>query len=241
MRKRSVYILVGLALFVAGLLDWSIRAHWEQSAAITQAVVGLEELPERVGDWIGQPISLDEIIVRVAACAGYKSYRYVNERTGYSVDVTVMVGIPGQMAEHAPETCYAGAGYTLDRSSWSREPVSRFLGPDAAGELARMDFLRGDQPRPVRVWHGWFDGYQWSRPDHPRLAFVTRSMLCRLQVSATLTPDLLSNDPDDLVDPGEQFLHAFLPPATKALSLAPKSDPVAENASSVEEHNQAVP
>src|SRR5690606_29141145 len=139
----------------------SLRAHWEKSAAIDHAVAGLEKLPERVGDWTGEPVSLDEIIVQVAACAGYKSYRYMNDRTGHSVDVTVMVGIPGQMAEHAPEACYTGAGYTLDRRSWNRVPASHFLGGATEGELVRMDFLRGDHPRPTRVWHSWYDGERW--------------------------------------------------------------------------------
>jgi hypothetical protein len=221
MGHKLIYPLVGVALFGAGLVDWSIRARWENSTVIANVVDGLEALPTRLGDWVGQPVSLDEIIVQVAACAGYKSYRYVNERTGNSVDVTVMVGIPGQMAEHSPETCYPGAGYTLDRRSWHREPVSRFLGEETEGELARMDFLRGDHPRPIRVWHGWFDGERWSRPEYPRLSFVASPVLCRLQVSAALVPDLLADDSNQLIDPGERFLKAFLPKATQALTRNP--------------------
>lgn len=205
-----------VVLVAAGWVDREIRTHWETSEEIQQAVDALEVLPATVGDWVGEPVSLDEIVVEIAACAGYKSYRYIDQRTGHSVDVTVMVGIPGQMAEHTPETCYPAAGYTLDRRSWQRVPVSNFLGDSVPGELARMDFLHPDNPRPVRVWHGWYDGQQWSRPEHPRLAFVTRPMLCRLQASATLTPDILG-DSQTLIDPSGDFLKEFLPVLTEAL------------------------
>jgi EpsI family protein len=72
----------------------------------------LERLPENIGDWIGEPRSLDE---RVAEATGtdhqvYRTYRHPDGRAvefylGYGVRIR-------DLAPHRPDVCYPSNGWT---------------------------------------------------------------------------------------------------------------------------------
>lgn len=211
---RIALIATFLLLTASGAADVWIRRSRDKSSALKSGVVALDQIPARIGNWEGAETALDPIIVRVAGCAGYRNLRYTHSLTGRAVDVTLMVGQPGQMAEHVPEVCYPAGGYSLIQSSFSRRGTV-VLAPGIDGELAVMDFLNprlGDSR--VRVWHGWYDGKRWSRPENPRFAFVTATSLLRLQVWSTLVPDPLAEDENKLIDAGEEFLRDALPEIT---------------------------
>lgn len=228
MAKSLMYVLALAGIVAVGVVDRVIRWQRRDSPAVHSAVERLEALPMRIGDWEGQDVPVDDISVRVAGCAAFKNIRYMHTVTGRTADLTVMVGQAGQMAEHVPEACYPASGHTQVRNSLRRHAVAQFLGPEAAGELVSVDFVHPQVEQTLRVWHGWFDGLQWSRPEYPRIVFVQRPFLYRMQVAAFLLPDPLSADQMRLIDSGEEFLHDALPLLTRLLSgepLAPADRP----------------
>lgn len=215
MGLKTTYVLAAALLIAAGFSERWITYRRGHNPAVGVGVTRLEQIPLEIGSWVGRDVPLDELILRVADCAGYKNREYTNTRTGRVVELGVMVGLPGPMAEHTPEVCLPSLGYTLVKNSLERVGVARFLGTGGAGELAKMEFVHSRAELPMAVWHGWFDGTQWSRPDYSRLRFVNRKVLYRLQVSALLEPDPLADDPSRTIDPGKEFLAEALPVLTE--------------------------
>lgn len=217
--KRVLIVTVSL-LVCFGIIDEVIRYSRVNATEVRQGIECVSSLPHVMGAWQGSELKLDELVVKVSQCAGHKSYYFVDSRTGRGVEVTVMVGQPGPMSEHVPEVCYPAGGYTLIRNSWERIDL-KTLGPEMpVGELVRMDFVHARMDAPVRVWHGWYDTRQWSRPDHPRLTFFSRDVLFRLHVSSPKLPNPLVEDPTYRDDAGETFLKECLPEITRQLSVA---------------------
>ena len=181
------------------------------------AIDRLAQIPDQIGPWTGRAYPLDEITVRVAGCADYRTFRFVHRETGRAVNAAIMVGLPGPMSVHTPEACYPAAGFTQLRNSLQRVPL-RELSPDAgSGELVRIDFVEPKSELPVRVYQGWFDGVSWSRPQYPRLVFFSRTHLFKLQVYAPLTPPPFAEDQSELIDGPAEFLRDALPLLTRLL------------------------
>lgn len=204
--KSAALLAAFAALSVVGAADVWLRYGRDNSKSLQTAAERLGNIPTKIGNWEGVETPLDDIIVRVAGCSGYRNLRYTHALTGRSVDVTIMVGLPGQMSEHVPEVCYPAGGYTLVQSSVTKKSTAA-LSSNVQRELAVMDFVN---PRMTdartRVWHGWHDGAEWSRPNRPRFAFVRAAALVRLQVWSTLVPDPFADDKKGYVDAGEEFL-----------------------------------
>lgn len=199
----------------AGVLERWLVYRRDHSGAVHAGVLRLEEIPMQFGPWVGEDIPMDDLILRVADCAGYRNRQYTNTRDGRVVELGIMVGLPGPMAEHTPEVCLPALGFTLVKKSFARIPVANFLGEGVPGELVSMEFVSPSERFPLKVWHAWFDGAQWSRPDYSRLAFVNRSVLYRLQVSGLTYPDPYASDPAKIADPCAEFLRDALPDLTR--------------------------
>lgn len=220
MSKRQTILGIGFAILAAaGWADWTIRDRRGASPELQRAVQQVESLPQTIGQWQGTATDFDSIVLRVSRCAAYKSQRFVHNQTGRSVDVTIMVGLPGPMAEHLPEVCYPAGGYQEIGGAFQRRAIAEWLNQkSAADELVHIDFVKPPEfNTPTRVWHGWYDGAHWSRPQHPRLSFFRLPRLFRLHVSAALLSDPF-DEHGQSIDPGEEFLRDALPILTKALT-----------------------
>lgn len=218
-------LLAVAILVVAGAIERKIRQARSRSAPVAEGVLRLEQVPMRFGSWIGRDIPMDPVILRVAECAGYRNREYVNSINGRTVELGIMVGLPGPMAEHTPEVCFPALGFTLVKKSFQRVPAATFLGRGVPGELASMEFVNPNQQRPLCVWHSWFDGKEWVRPDYSRLSLTNRDLLFRLQVSGFQVPDPFSDDGSKNIDPAEEFLKDALPELTKVLTTKEAEPP----------------
>ncbi|MFO0947399.1 MAG: exosortase-associated EpsI family protein [Planctomycetota bacterium] len=240
MNKRVVFLVAVAVLVVAGAIERKIRQARSRSAPVAEGVRRLNDVPMQFGAWIGRDIPMDPVILRVAECAGHRNREYVNSVNGRTVELGIMVGLPGPMAEHTPEACYPALGYTLVKKSFQKIPAATFLGKGHAGELARMEFVNPNQQRALCVWHAWFDGQEWLRPDYSRLSLTNRSVLFRLQVAGFQVPDPFSDDGSKSIDPAEEFLKDALPELTaifsrKGDSNNPPEEPQANQASRPDE------
>ena len=229
MNRALVACIAVILLLVAGAWDFSIHLRRSNSASIQVAKTKLDAFPDRIGHWEGKTSELDELVIKVANCDAYKNLRFLNNQTGRAVDFTIMVGQPGQMSEHVPEVCYLAGGYTLvTRDPEAKAPDSKtgirkvsladITGGKVTGELASIEFVHPRFDQSLRVYHGWFDGKTWSRPDYPRFEFFNRDMLYRVQIAAFLQPDPLAGERNVRIDVGAEFLRDSLPEITKLLS-----------------------
>jgi hypothetical protein len=168
-------VLVSAA--VAGL--WTGR--WGNSRALEEAVARLDGVPMSLGDgWDGQPENnMNEREVAVAEIEGYVRRRYVHRRTGAVVSMLLVCGRAGPIAAHAPEVCYAGAGF-------AKAGATREYGGEAGSRwrFEVLDFRKQDEAAPtlLRVFLAWGQGGAWSAPANPRVAFAGKPYLYKLYV-----------------------------------------------------------
>jgi hypothetical protein len=131
--------------------------------------------------------------------------RYTNRETGQSVQVTILVGRAAPMSVHTPEVCLSSQAY--DVVEQRREAGF----PDDEGNEHRLWYVtfraRNLQNDVVRVYYGWTTGGSWVAAENPRLEFMGRPYLYKIQLSGQVTP---SADPS-LGDPCRQFLEDLLP------------------------------
>jgi hypothetical protein len=199
---------------------WTHR--WFASADLAQAAARLEQLPRSVGDWQGTDQELDPRQVVQAEITGYVMRRYVNERTGASVQVLLVCGRPGPTALHSPEVCYPGAGFAP-----AGAPVRK--GFEASSAASCGDFWVGQfqksapAPDALRIFWSWNGAGTWQAADRPRFHFAHHKALYKLYVIRQLVR------PDEPLgeDPTLDFMGHFLPQVQRVLfpSAAAASEP----------------
>src|SRR5207244_11825623 len=97
----------------AGLVQGKWTNRWGPSPALAALAARFDTVPMDLGDWKGEAF---ELPARERAAAGAEAClarRYTNRGRGVAVTVLLLGGLPGDIAVHAPDACYPGAGYTL--------------------------------------------------------------------------------------------------------------------------------
>jgi hypothetical protein len=102
----------------------------------------LATLPMTIGPWEGKEATLDPQVVRIAGCTDHIGRRYVDRRTGVSLDVIVLYGPTVDMIDHVPEVCYPSAGYQPMPGVHER-PVPIGEGPATAPFLS-LAYTKGE-------------------------------------------------------------------------------------------------
>jgi len=235
--KISSTILAATCLIVLTVLSGVIHGRLTNRFGVSakaQAAAGLlQQVPERVGDWqCDNSGEMSETTVQMLRCEDYFARRYVNQRTGEVVEVSVILGPPGPIAEHTPEICISGRAYRLlgPRRKVTIGAGSAGVAADAQGhaspdELWVVDFRRNSPPADVlRVYYGWSTGRQWSAPPPgfvwdwkalrfrgARAVFSAEPYLYKIQASTAMLeiPDTAAEEPGE--DAVRQFLEDFLP------------------------------
>lgn len=219
MSKSAVGIWWAVILLAtAGAADRWIHLRQRTSPAHTVGASRVEQMPEVLGDWTGELAHFDEGLIKTSRSVAEKCLRFRDPATGATINMALLVGLPGDMTDHPPEKAFRLIGYAFDSESLKRKDLRGDVGLDLPGELAAMDFWNRDSKEPLRVWQGWFDGEQWSRPEHGRFWFWNKRMLYRLQVWAPMMPDPNADDDDVRIDAVERFLRSALPIITKQLA-----------------------
>jgi hypothetical protein len=212
-------VLACLVLAASGGVRWwqarQVNAVLEEGRT---APFPLAELPMELGDWKGEPTDLDPKIARRTGATDLITRRYVDQRTGATVEVIVLYGPSTEVYGHVPEVCYQAAGYEKVAGPESR--------PIRAGE--------GEAPFRTLVYSKGEGGqadlhevyYSWRYPSHwsPEVVGVYKRFeripgMLKVHLARRVT----EHERRDIGNPCESLLHVLLPEIERRLppSAAP--------------------
>jgi hypothetical protein len=219
---RFLPILVFFGVLISyGIAEGLWTHRWFASAELEQATARLARVPRVVGDWEGTDQELDARTIAVADLSGYVMRRYVNRRTGAAVSMLLVCGRPGPTAQHTPEVCYVGAGFTAKEAPTHAAisippPLTKggLGGVEAPADFWLAHYNKGGPtPEALRIYWAWNATGTWQASAKPRFEFAHRAALYKLYVVRQLSK---ANEP--LTDePATQFLEVFLPIVHRAL------------------------
>ena len=203
----------GLTL-ASGLIHGRMSNRWVGDSKIADtAVEKLGQLPDRFGDWQGQALEdLPENTVIILECMGHSIRTYVNQETGESVRVAIILGPAGPMSVHTPEICYSSRNQKVKQQ---RQRVA--VPKNGNDEFWALTFQSTDvDARLLRVYYAWTTGHTWTAADDPRWGFAGNRYLYKIQLSGNVSAESKN-------DPCRNFLREFIP-AARLFLVEPSSD-----------------
>lgn len=201
-------ILVLVLTSLSGLIHGRMSYRWGKTVDMKLAATKLEQIPKSFGPWeLQRSEELDPSVAKILECAGYVVRTYVNNETGGTVNMFVLLGPPGPTAAHTPDICYNSRAYDTvqEKEHWELESGKQnhmFW----SETLESVDVNEG----LLRVYHAWSAGTQWQAPENSRFAFAAEPYLYKVQLAAPL---LKLADADTDADPARNFLQHFVPAA----------------------------
>lgn len=213
-----IRVVAAVALIVgAGLVHGKWTSRWGTPPELTALARQVDAVPLVSGDWKAEVFELPAPDRAMAGAVACLSRRYTNLKTGASVNVMLLGGLPGRISTHTPDACYPGAGYSL-------ESPTQFLyayGPDGRRAEFRTALATrgGTSPSALQIFWGWNASAGWSAPVEPRWAFGPASALCKLYVIRETAGAVVK--PED--DPCTDFLGVFLPELDRRVFSVPRS------------------
>lgn len=182
-RRDLLLISAGIVALLAGkFADSAVNGFAsEDTAVLNQAIERLNNVPESIAGWESTSTTLSEREIEVAGIMGYVRREYRNPRTGYTVNLTLLVGQSGPMSVHPPTACFEGVGYTLLTG-----PTPTNAEHDSTiSQFNKSSFRQGNAavPEIVRVFWGWGTDGTWSAPANPRFTFRGQSFLYKMYVT----------------------------------------------------------
>ena len=194
----------------------------DDAASRESAVQRLSAIPTRIGNWIAENEStaISDKEREVAGISGYVRRTYVNSRTGYTVDLTILCGPSGPISVHPPTACFEGFGYTLASGPTSVQITDG--DSENRQKFNKSTFRQKDAAVPefVRVFWGWSTDGMWQAPDNPRFEFRGHSWLYKIYATDRWFEDNGSTPRPQ----AETFLEEALPVIGSALQGSPESD-----------------
>jgi hypothetical protein len=214
---RFFQFLFALAAIVAatiGAETWlGKRTHRVKRAQMLAAAAEkLQLIPTAIGDWqMEASREFPRLVLETLENPTYVCRSYKNQRTGRSVELTLLVGPSGPLVAHRPEICIDGQGHRIVRGP----ELAEFGESHDLQQLFRTTFARLPAAGQFVIYYGWTRGRGCEAPEWPRLALGREPALYKLQVAANLEP---FDDKRSDQDPGRQFLSEFLPVLDKIVS-----------------------
>ncbi len=181
--------LATVALTIAsGVMAGKLTDRWGSPGHLEAAAKRLEAFPDRVGQWrlqASEPLSKNA--VNQLQCAGYVQRLYVNEDTGETLSVALIVGPYGPMTVHNPDICYPNMGYASVKKT-ERYRIGGSTGGDAdqPGDHFWVATFKAkaEGMDPLHVYYAWSRGRDWKAPNIARIAIGGSPVAYRLQVSS---------------------------------------------------------
>src|SRR6516225_817581 len=170
--------------FAHGL--WTSRwSGWAEQLASAASKVG--QVPETIGEWSSEAITLEPRAMKMAGAHGYLSRRYTHRTTGQSVVVMLLCGQSGPLAAHTPLICLPGSGMEMtgieSRYTAHRDETREW------GEFLEADFIGTNEGAPLKMrlfWSWSSDAVNWQAPEHPRIALAGKPFLFKIFVHRVL-------------------------------------------------------
>ncbi|MBY0456450.1 MAG: EpsI family protein, partial [Gemmataceae bacterium] len=168
-------LLVAAVLIAAAGVGHGLQTdRWRPSAALSQSLERLPNLPARCGDWEGKDEPLEAEDMARAGIKGWVQRRYTNPQTRESVSVLLVCGRGGPISVHTPDVCYTGSGFKQVGDIERREvtwdaPAQRAGGAERPASVFRVAQFGKDGVIPTRLEIYWCwsrDGRTWEAPDN---------------------------------------------------------------------------
>jgi hypothetical protein len=209
--KRTWFAIAALVVvsLLGDLLCRSLASSVDAKKLMQAAGERLNQLPARFGNWrMTKSEPLDENAIRMLQCHTHESRVYVDDQTGETVSVVLMVGPAGPLVAHTPEVCYGSVDFEMVEAA--HPETIRGTGVDVDVFNQVMFRTRKVTAARQRVFYGWRKSQgAWLAPKNPRLALGGQPMLYKMQIAAEAPGELQPEHP--LPDPARRFLTEFLP------------------------------
>jgi hypothetical protein len=212
--QRLLYPLTVSLLLVTGVAHGLLTARWSEPEDPEAQRKAFARLPLVIEDWDGKSLQGDENPLPQAPFGGDVVRRYVNRIDGSVVTLYLAGGRSGPVAaDHPPEGCYTGAGYTLVAPKVQRTVLRGPSSPSAQFWVANFSKAERARPVQVRLFWAWSGSGNWEAPKYPRLAFAHYDKLYKLYIVRSL---LKADEPLES-DPALRFIQVLVPELKKAL------------------------
>ncbi len=203
----------------------------------------LKNVPDRIGDWVGQDMEITQEVRRTAGATGAISRIYRNTRTGDQVTLWLIVGHARPVSAHTPNVCYAGSGFVQRAPENSLHPFV-FPGQEEAPFWTNT-FVKEDTTgrQLIRVFWSWYnpleenqEGVRWQAAKNSRWQFGNTRALFKMYFTSVMRDQKETAEES----PCARFARDFLPVVNEALAQIDNGSPDAAAASAAQS-NDAVP
>ncbi len=209
MPRLTTYILLLIAIGVtaaAGVLHGRISHRWGPRQDVSAAAQRLTGFPATFGRWQSREShELAKPVLAALQCAGYLNRSYVNQDTGETVNVALLLGPAGPIAVHTPEVCFSSRDF---KQRGDRRLATVRGADETENEFWTVTFdSTGLEKTILRVFYAWTTDGRWDAVESPRFTYAGKPYLYKIQLATTLPPgaDLEKNDPC------QTFLQDFIP------------------------------
>jgi hypothetical protein len=217
----------GVARWARVLLACSVLAasggiRWWQARRVEavlrdgrNAPFALDELPMVLGDWRGEATTLDPKIARRTGATSLITRRYVDQRTGATLEAIILYGPSTEVYGHVPEVCYLAAGYEKAAGPDSRKV--RVGGREVPFRSLVYSKGEGGQADLHEVYYSWRYSTHWS-PDvvGKYKQFERIPGMLKVHLARRVT----EHERRDIGNPCEAFLEVLLPELERRLAAA---------------------
>lgn len=212
LRPFLPWLLAAALTIGSGVVAGSFDGRWGPPPQLSAAAARLANVPKEFGDWSLQSDEpIDPQLTEMLQCAGGFNRSYRNRRTGDTIHMAMVLGLPGPISVHTPEVCYSSQGYHVEIPA---QRISFRAVGAATAQVWKTTFAPDAlSPEKLLAYYSWYDGTSWSAPEHARLAFGGRPFLFKLQLAAKfVTPTNAQTEHA----PGDDFLAQFYPALSNA-------------------------
>lgn len=217
MRRTWLAIAVLVAFSLMGeFLCRSMANSVDRDKLLKAAGDRINRLPTRIGHWrMAKSEPLTDDAVRMLRCSAHENRIYVDDQTGETVSVLLMVGIAGPLIAHTPEICYSSVDFDI------LEPArpNTIRGSEEAGDVLNHVTFRSREVSAERqqVFYGWRKTHgAWLAPENPRLTLGGEPILYKLQLAAKAPAEIQH---DKSSPAASRFLSELLPILERSLQI----------------------
>ena len=184
----------------------------------------LDNIPIKIGDWVGEDLPIDPIVRKTAGAVGAVSRVYRNSRTGDKVDLWLIVGHGRAISAHTPNICYRASGFEMRAEENSLYPMVYPNQPNGSpfwtNTFFKSDVLTGR--RLIRVFWSWYNSEEeanegkvvWEAPENSRYHFGNTRALYKMYFTSEMKDQLETADQSAC----ERFAREFMPIVNEALA-----------------------
>lgn len=220
--------MVGLAVYVQGM--WTDRWGEKHSGALLEFTERLDNVPMKVGKWVGVDTELDEEQRKATHCPGHLSRTYKHSDTGKEVSVYVVCGTGRNVTIHTPDWCYQAAGFRMESNPHSYDiDCGDSL---AVPEFQTTAFNKEDAmtPQRLRIFWSFSHSGEWNSPrGHlARVMFTMNSAVYKVYFIAPIEGTDASPEKSPAIDLAKELMpalnKAFFTEAATPTEATPAAD-----------------